>query len=130
MPSRITIAVSVALIASAGAVGFAYAENDPGDAQEDAQEATAQGVAKLSMSEAVALAENEVPGGRVVSSQIDTENGIVSYVIDIEKDGLQSVMIGVRTGEVISVGAAEADDLDQTAAVADEDDEEEEEDAD
>ena len=127
MASKLTIAAFVALIGFAGAAGLAYAESDEDDAQEDAREAAAQSTAKLGLGEAITLAEKEIPGGRVVGSEIDTENGIVSYVIDIEKDGMQTVMIDVRTGEVVSVAAMEADDLDQRPAkVADEDDDEEE----
>ena len=132
MSSKLTIAAAfVASIAFAGAAGLAYAESDEDDAQEDAREAAAQGAAKLGLGEAITLAEKEIPGGRVVGSEIDTENGIVSYVIDIEKDGMQTVMIDVQTGEVLSVAAMEADDLDQPPAKSvDEDDDEEEEDDD
>ncbi len=131
MSAKLTIAAFVALFGLAGAAGLAYAESDEDDAQEDAREAAAQDAAKLGLGEAITLAEKEVPGGRVVGSEIDTENGIVSYVIDIEKDGMQTVMIDVRTGEVLSVAAIEADDLDRPPAKAvEEDDDEEEEDDD
>jgi uncharacterized membrane protein YkoI len=125
MRSRITSFLAVGFIAVAG---LAYADNDAGDAAEDAKEAAAQGAAKLTMGEAVVLAEKEVPGGRVIDAEVDTENGIVSYVIDIEKDGVQTVMIDVATGEVISVAAMETDDLDVPAAKVDNDDEEDEDD--
>ena len=131
MSSKLTIAAFVAVMGLAGAAGLAYAESDEDDAREDAREAAAQGAAKLGLGEAITLAEKEIPGGRVVGSEIDTENGIVSYVIDIEKDGMQTVMIDVQTGEVLSVAAMEADDLDQPPAkMADDDDDEEEEDDD
>ena len=130
MSSKLTIAAFVALIGLAGAAGLAYAESDEDDAQEDAREVAAQSAAKLGLGEAITLAEKEIPGGRVVGSEIDTENGIVSYVIDIEKDGMQTVMIDVQTGEVLSVAAMEADDLDQPSKAVDEDDDEEEEDDD
>ena len=130
MSSKLTIAAFVALFGLAGAAGLAYAESDEDDAQEDAREAAAQDAAKLGLGEAITLAEKEIPGGRVIGSEIDTENGIVSYVIDIEKDGMQTVMIDVQTGEVLSVAAMEADDPDQPPAKAVDDDDEEEEDDD
>ena len=110
MSSKIIIAASAAL-GIIGAVGLAYADNDSDDAAEDAREAAAQSAASLSIGEAILLAEKEIPGGRVIGSEIDTENGVVSYVIDVEKDGMQTVMIDVATGEVISVGGPEADDF-------------------
>ena len=122
MSSKIIIAASVAL-GIAGAVGLAYADSDSEDAAEDAREAAAQTAATMSIGDAIALAEKEVPGGRVIGSEIDTENGIVSYVIDVEKDGMQTVMIDVATGEVISVAAPEADDLDASDDDDDDDDE-------
>src|ERR687893_754259 len=109
MSSRVTIA-TLLTVGFMGAARLAFADYHGGDAAEDAQEAAAQGAAKLSMGEAVVLAEREVPGGRVIDAEVDTENGIVSYVIDIEKDGVQTVMIDVATGEVLSVAAVEADD--------------------
>ena len=116
------IAACVA-IGITGAVGIAYAETDRDDAAEDAREAAAQSAAALSLGEAIALAEKEFPGGRVIGSEIDTEDGIVSYVIDIEKDGMQTVMIDVATGEVIGAAAREADDFD-----ADDDDDDDDDD--
>ena len=127
MPSKIIIAGWAAL-GIIGAVGLAYADNDSDDAAEDAREAAAQSAASLSIGEAILLAEKEIPGGRVIGSEIDTENGVVSYVIDVEKDGMQTVMIDVATGEVISVGAPEADDFDPVGVDDDDDDEDVDED--
>ena len=127
MSSKIIIAGCAAL-GIIGAVGLASADNDSEDAAEDAREAAAQSAASLSIGEAIALAEREVPGGRVIGSEVDTENGVVSYVIDVEKDGMQTVMIDVATGEVISVGATEADDFDAVRVDEDDDDEDEDDD--
>ena len=129
MSSKIIIAACAAL-GIVGAVGLAYADNDTEDAAEDAREAAAQSTATLSIGEAIALAEKEIPGGRVIGSEIDTENGVVSYVIDVEKDGMQTVMIDVATGEVISAGASEADDFDTPNLDDDDDDDDDEEDDD
>ena len=129
MSSRIILAASVAL-GITGVVGLAYADNDSEDAAEDAREAAAQSAATTRIGDAIALAEKEIPGGRVIGSEIDTENGIVSYVIDVEKDGMQSVVIDVATGEVISVAAAEADDFEASNDDDDDDDEDEDEDED
>jgi uncharacterized membrane protein YkoI len=115
MPPKRTI---IAAVTSVALIGLLYAglvlSEDNGDAQQDAaeiaEEAAAQAEAKLTLEEAVALAEKQIPGGKVIESEVDTENGVASYVIDIEKDGLQTVMIAVRTGEVLSVGAVEDDD--------------------
>ena len=115
MPPKRTI---IAAVTSVALIGLLYAglvlSEDNGDAQQDAaeiaEEAAAQAEAKLTLEEAVALAEKQIPGGKVIESEVDTENGVASYVIDIEKDGLQTVMIAVRTGEVLSAGAVEDDD--------------------
>jgi len=114
-PKRIIIAA----VTSVALIGLLYAglvlSEDNGDAQQDAaeiaEEAAAQAEAKLTLEEAVALAEKQIPGGKVIESEVDTENGVASYVIDIEKDGLQTVMIAVRTGEVLSSTLAIRDGL-------------------
>jgi uncharacterized membrane protein YkoI len=110
MPSTKIVIITLAITLTGSVVAGRASAEEASDAQEDAREAAMQAEGKLSLEEAVGLAEKQIPGGKVVEAGVDTENGIVSYVVDIEKDGLQTVMIDVRTGEVLSVGTAEEDD--------------------
>jgi uncharacterized membrane protein YkoI len=106
---RTTVAAvtSVALV-GLGSAGLLIAEGN-GDAQEAAQEAAAQAEAKLTLEEAVALAEKQLPGGKVIEAEVDTEHGVAYYMIGIEKGGLQTVTIAARTGEILRVAAGEED---------------------
>jgi uncharacterized membrane protein YkoI len=106
--TAIAAAASVALVGLALA-GLLIAEGN-GDAQEAAQEAAAQAEAKLSLEEAVVLAKKQIPGGKVIEAEIDIEHGAAYYLISIKNDGLQTVTIAVRTGEVLRVTAGEGDD--------------------
>jgi uncharacterized membrane protein YkoI len=106
--TTIAAAASVALVGLALA-GLLIAEGN-GDAQEAAEEAAAQAEAELTLEEAVALAEKQIPGGKVVEAEVDAEHGVAYYVIGVEKDGLRTVTIAARTGKVLGVAAGEEDD--------------------
>jgi hypothetical protein len=99
---------------------------------EDAQERTALQSAKVTLNDAIAAAEKEVPSGKVVDAEVDFENGVTSYFIEIDKDGVQTVRVDMETGQALKV-ATEADDTGDTLASVhreDEDEDEEEEDED
>ena len=106
--TTIAAAASVALVGLALA-GLLIAEGN-GDTQEAAEEAAAQAEAKLTLEEAVALAEKQIPGSKVVEAEVDAEHGVAYYVIGVKKDGLRTVTIAARTGKVLGVAAGEEDD--------------------
>jgi uncharacterized membrane protein YkoI len=94
---------------------------------EEAQERAALQNAKITLSEAIAAAEKEVPGGKVIDAEVDIVNGAASYVVEIDKDGLQTVRVDLETGKALKV-VAEADDEDDKATGAHDGDEDEDED--
>jgi uncharacterized membrane protein YkoI len=96
---------------------------------EEAQERAALQNAKITLSEAIAAAEKEVPGGKVIDAEVDIVNGAASYVVEVDKDGLQTVRVDLETGKALKV-VAEADDVDDKATGAHDSDEDEDEDED
>jgi hypothetical protein len=81
-----------------------------------------------------AIAEKEIPGGKVVDADVDTKNGAVSYAIDIDRDDVQTVLVDLQTGSVVKPAAASQDDDDdddddrQRRVDDDDDDDDDEED--
>ena len=69
------------------------------------------------------------PGGKVIDAEVDIVNGAASYVVDIDKDGLQTVRVDLETGKALKV-AAEADDVDDKVTGEHDGDEEEDEEED
>ena len=110
------VAASLVVLAAVATTGMTFADED---AVEDAAERAALANAKLTLDQAIAAASNAFPGGKILESEVDTEDGVPSYVIDIEKDGLHSVIIDIRSG-AIKTAAMEADDID-TKGVGDDD---------
>jgi uncharacterized membrane protein YkoI len=91
---------------------------------EEAQERAALQNAKITLSEAIAAAEKEVPGGKVMDAEVDIVHGAASYVVEIDKDGLQTVRVDLETGKALKV-VAEADDADDKTTGAHDGDEDE-----
>jgi uncharacterized membrane protein YkoI len=107
--------------------GAALVSAHPIQDSEEAQERAALQNAKITLSEAIAAAEKEVPGGKVTDAEVDIVNGAASYVVEFDKDGLQTVRVDLETGKAFKV-AAEADDADDTLATVHRDDEDEDDD--
>jgi uncharacterized membrane protein YkoI len=107
--------------------GAALVSAHPIQDSEEAQERAALQSAKITLSEAIAAAEKEVPGGKVSDAEVDIVNGAASYVVEIDKDGLQTVRVDLETGKALKV-AAEADDVDDKVTGEHDDDEGEDED--
>jgi uncharacterized membrane protein YkoI len=122
----ILLAAFAALIPLGGAAQVSAHEVQD---NEDAQERAALQNAKITLSEAIAAAEKEIPGGKVIDAEVDIVNGAASYVVEIDKDGLQTVRVDLETGEALKV-ATEADDVDDRSTDAQDGDEDEEEDED
>ena len=80
-----------------------------------------------SRSEAIATAEKEVGGGKVVDAEVEIENGTPRYAIEIDKDGVQTVHVDLESGQVLKVAAGEQDD-DAVAGATDDDNGDDEDD--
>jgi peptidase YpeB-like protein len=114
---------AVALIASLAAAPIAMADDDQA---EDAKEAAAVAGAKLTLSQAIEAAQKEVPDAKVIKAEVDTENGVPSYVVEL---GNQRLVFDLSTGQMTKVAAAKDDDggNDDSANREDEDEDEDDE---
>jgi uncharacterized membrane protein YkoI len=121
--------LAVVLLSSAAVGGTAMVSAHQAQDSEEAQERAALQNAKITLSEAIAAAEKEVPGGKVIDAEVDIVNGAASYVVEIDKDGLQTVRVDLETGKALKV-AAEADDVDDKVTGEHDGDEEEDEEED
>jgi uncharacterized membrane protein YkoI len=119
--------LTAVILSSAAVGGTAVVSAHQVQDSEEAQERAALQNAKITLSEAIAAAEKEVPGGKVIDAEVDIVNGAASYVVEIDKDGLQTVRVDLETGKALKV-AAEADDVDDKVTAAHDGDEEEDED--
>jgi hypothetical protein len=81
------------------------------DVAEDAQERAAVAASQLTLAQALETAGKEFPGARVIKAEVDTENGVPSYVVDVEKDGVQRLVFDLKTGQMTKM-AGETDDRD------------------
>jgi uncharacterized membrane protein YkoI len=63
----------------------------------------------LTLAGAITIAEKEVPGGWVIDADVESDNGTVSYAIEIDKDGVQTVLVDLQTGIVLKVAAKQDD---------------------
>jgi len=114
----------MALILTLAAAPPALADDDKTKA---AQEAAAVAAAKLTLSQAIEAAQREVPDAKVLKAEVDTENGVPSYVVEVEKDGVQRLVVDLKTGQMTKVAAEKDDDGgNDDSANRDEDDEEDE----
>jgi len=115
MPMKnLTSAVLAAFILFGG-VTLASARDDDND---DAKARAALQNAKVTLSQAIAVAEEKVPGGKAIGAGFDIVNGAGSYVVEIDKDGIQTVFVDPETGNVLKVmtgewGADDDDDSDE-----------------
>jgi hypothetical protein len=110
------IALATLILLGGGTIASAHDD-------EDSQERAALRSAKLTLAEAIVAAEKEVPGGKVVDAEVDFENGVASYFIEIDKDGVQAVRVDMETGKALKV----ATDSSAESAHHDDDDEDDEE---
>jgi uncharacterized membrane protein YkoI len=98
------------------------------DKAEVAQEAAAVAGAKLTLSQAIEAAQKEVPDAKVLKAEVDTENGVPSYVVEVDKDGVQRLVFDLKTGQMTKMAAEKDDDGgNEGSANRDEDEDEEEE---
>ena len=94
--------VVVSVLAMAAATTAFAAESRQGS---EAQEAVAYEQVKMTLADAIALAERQT-GGKAVEATLEQEHGNVSFQVEIMKDrAFQKVTIDARTGQVVSTKA-------------------------
>jgi uncharacterized membrane protein YkoI len=59
--------------------------------------------AEVDLLDAIAIAETKFPGGRVVSADVKTRQGIVRWDINIERDGLHAIQVDPEDGAILKV---------------------------
>ena len=119
------IKASIVLIGVANA-GVVLADDDK---VEDSREMAALAAAKITLAEAIAAAQALVPGSIVLTAAVDTENGVPTYVVDLEKNGMQRVFVDIGSGEAKMASAeGESENGDDENEDENEDRDEEEED--
>ncbi len=58
--------------------------------------------AKLTLVEAIAIAVNEIPGGRVIDADVASVGGRMSYAVEILADRLNVIRVDLQQGTVLS----------------------------
>ena len=88
-------AISALALTFAGIAGAAYAGSS-----DNTQEIAALGTAKVSLTQAIAVAE-QTSGGRAINAGLNNENGVITYSVDVAKDkGVQTLFVDMNTGRV------------------------------
>jgi hypothetical protein len=123
------ILASLVVLVGVATAGVVLAHDDK---SEDAMEKAALGEAKFTLAEAIAAAQALVPGGLVLKAAVDTENGVPTYVVDLDKNGMQRVLIDIRSGQAKTLAseAGKSENGDDQDEDEDDDDDDEEEDGD
>jgi uncharacterized membrane protein YkoI len=97
----VAIAASAALIVGVSA-DFVSADSS----SEDLIEAVVAAQAELPITEAFAIAAKQVGGGALVDYEVDVEDGVLSYLVEIQNtSGLHEVEVNGRTGDVMDIDA-------------------------
>ena len=108
------IPLALAAAIAAGGVGSALAQNTGQDDTrgEPSELAVLQG-AKISLSEAIGIAEKEA-GGKAVEAGIDDENGQYAFEVEVlGSSAEQEVLIDPATGKVTKIAKADQDEGDE-----------------
>lgn len=107
--NKVLAAIMAGVIAagSAGAVNLAYAKENR---DVPTNEASIMANAKVTMVQAIAVAEQQV-GGKAVGTGIEDQDGNVFFEVEILKDNAKhKVLIDTQTGKVMKVVAHKSDD--------------------
>jgi uncharacterized membrane protein YkoI len=75
---------------------------DPASAKSK-REMAAQHQARITLTDAISIAQKEIPGGKVFDAELSMLHGNVSYAVEIVKDGVHAVRVDIRDGSVIEV---------------------------
>ncbi len=88
------------------------AEDDDDDADEKADQSKYAAEAKITMTEARAIALKRIPG-TILDEELEKENGRLQYALDVCKDGkIYDVEIDAKTGAVLQAALDDDDDDD------------------
>jgi uncharacterized membrane protein YkoI len=68
-----------------------------------AKEIAAAHQAKLTLRQAIVIAQREVPGSLLVDADVATVGGKMSYAIELLKDGLHDVRINMADGTILRI---------------------------
>jgi uncharacterized membrane protein YkoI len=90
---KLATTVTAAIFAWGAAAGSASAKT--------AREMAALGQAKITLQEAIRIAQREVPGGWVVDADIAVVRGQGTYTIEVVKDGLSAVRVDLQSGRIL-----------------------------
>jgi uncharacterized membrane protein YkoI len=90
---KLATTVTAAIFAWGAAAGSASAKT--------AREMAALGEAKITLQEAIRIAQREVPGGWVVDADIAVVRGQGTYTIEVVKDGLSAVRVDLQSGRIL-----------------------------
>ena len=107
MLSKKVLPVAMAtILALGGTASVVYAEDNV-SAQENALEAAAVLNAKISLTQAIAAAE-QITGGKVIRTGVENQNGTaIFYDITVAKNNtLQKVIVDMQTGKAVKTEAA------------------------
>src|ERR1700687_3877556 len=100
------VPVAMATIIALGATGgLAFAGTN-----DNAKEMAAFGTAKISLSQAIATAEQKV-GGKALDGGLNNENGVMTYAVEVVDKGntVQTVLVDLNTGGVTKVAPADTE---------------------
>lgn len=82
--------------------------------KEDANDAAALANAKITLSQAIATAEQQT-GGKAIGAGVDNENGIVSIAVDVAgSQGVKTVLVDPQTGRITATKAGGNGDGEET----------------
>ncbi len=105
---RILPIALAALLATEAAAGLAYAKE--GDHRDN--EAATLAAAKVTLQQAISTAEQQA-GGRAVSADLEQKNGVPQIEVEVaSQQGVKTVLIDARTGQVTSTHAGDQGDRD------------------
>lgn len=101
MTSKLFVSLTLASVIAAGAAaGTALARGNDED-----REATALQGAKVTLSQAIATAEQQT-GGQAFDAGVDNENGTVRIAVETNgPKGVQTVIVDPQSGQVVSTHA-------------------------
>ncbi|MBT9099927.1 PepSY domain-containing protein [Methylovulum psychrotolerans] len=105
-PKTVLALVMTGLIAAAG-VTVSQADDDKGEAAKKLQLFSQ---AKISLTEAIKIAEQKI-GGKALEAELEDKASTVQFEVEVVKDGiLHEAMIDAKTGQVLKVALEDDDD--------------------
>ncbi len=91
------------LLVGALAIGLAGAAR--ADSSEDRSDAAVLAAAKVSLGQAIAIAERRA-GGRAIGAEVDNGNGAARIAVEVASaQGVRTVLIDPQTGHVVAIRA-------------------------